>query len=122
MFAILIVICPSCFTLHVRWLRTVTPVTHLYKRLRIHVLATFLRREVFRGNPQRYQRKSRILARKKPGMPGLDYEGKGSPSPSWRGRKHIIPPVTSLAARCGTAHPLPQSVSASRQTALYPAG
>ena len=39
---------PSYFKLHVRWLRSFTPVTYLCKLLEIHSLAAFLQLELFR--------------------------------------------------------------------------
>lgn len=39
---------PSYFNLHVRWLRSLTPVTDFSQRLEIHSLATFLQLELFR--------------------------------------------------------------------------
>ncbi len=39
---------PSYFKLHVRWLRSFTPVTYLCKLLGIHSLAAFLQLELFR--------------------------------------------------------------------------
>jgi MOSC domain-containing protein YiiM len=40
---------PSYFTLQVRWLRSLTPVTYLSKLLGIHSLAAFLQLELFRA-------------------------------------------------------------------------
>ncbi|MBS1203212.1 MAG: hypothetical protein H6R25_111 [Proteobacteria bacterium] len=41
------VICPSYFTLQVRWLSSRTPVTYFSKLLGIRCVAAFLQRELF---------------------------------------------------------------------------
>ncbi len=43
-----IVIFPSYFKLHVRWLRSVTRITYLSKLIRMPSLAAFLKLELFR--------------------------------------------------------------------------